>query len=126
MNGSHFAVSGSHLAVSGSCLQSLPNMTMRLYQKGSDDVHTSWTLLRPASRGSCAPVISYSFCCELYIRNYTVGAAKLLAVQQVLNKNFQGIRNDRRRKETRGDTDRTIILFLIPWCFSVRDKGTVL
>ena len=30
-----------HLAVSGSGPQSLPNMVMRLYQKGSDDVHTS-------------------------------------------------------------------------------------
>ena len=39
---------GSHLAVSGSCPQSLPNMVMRLYQKGSTHVHTSF-------RRSCAP-----------------------------------------------------------------------
>ena len=36
---------------------------------------------------------------------------------------MQGIRNDRKRKETREDTDGTIILFLIPWYFSVKYQG---
>ena len=36
---------------------------------------------------------------------------------------LQGIRNDKKRKETRGDTDGTMILFLIPWYFSVKYQG---
>ena len=40
-------------------------------------------------------------------------------------KKLQGIRNDRKRKEIRGDTDGTIILFLYPLIFDTkipRDK----
>ena len=32
-------------------------------------------------------------------------------------------KGDRKRKETRGDTDGTIILFLIPWFLASNIKG---
>ena len=58
-----------------------------------------------------------------------VGAAKPRAALRPLNSKIVNekfsirIGNDRKRKETRGDTDGTIILFLIPWYFSVKYQG---
>ena len=38
----------------------------------------------------------------------------------IFNQNYKGIRNDTKRKETRGDTDGTIILFLDPLIFDTK------
>ena len=42
---------------------------------------------------------------------------------KIFNENCKGLGTTKKEEETRGDTDGMIILFLIPWYFSVKYQG---
>ena len=52
-----------------------------------------------------------------------IKALRTRALHIITSKLIQVIRNDRKRKETRGDTDGTIILFLYPLIFDTKMPG---
>ena len=58
----------------------------------------------------------YTYACLLKYLFHIYYSSKL----KNFNKNYKGFKNDRKRKETRGDTDRTIILFLDPLIFNTK------